>query len=642
MKNKILTLLIISLISLVLVSFVKAQDERGKITIQGRLTDASGNPLTGTYNFNFSIYNSSTGGSLLWSQLKQVQVNNGIFSTEIGPIDLTFDIPYYLEVKIGNEVLQPRYNLTAAPYSFISIYGGTGGISGSISPDQIAFGTSVNTIGGDNSLSWDNVVKRLRVEGDAIFVVPSGKNGNAIQINTSGVDYATIVVNGSALQIWSNKLNSRGNLWVRNVSAEWVNSTGVCLSNDCKSSWPVEAPIDASYVTLGLSGTLTSERVLAAGAGITISDGGANGNVIVSHTDTSSQSSVDNSGGTVIQDITLDTFGHVTGLASVNLDNRFVSRNDWTTHDNYPSACPAGQFVTGIGDTLTCASPPGGIGGSGTATQVAFFTGATTIGSDSNLYWDNTNKRLGIGTTTPAVSGLHIGSSVIGGQAQVRLDNSNGQYGGLNRWTDRLEIMSSNAIGFATPNVGDTRMWIASNGNVGIGTTTPNKKLDVSGGSVKISGNLGSYGYDPDSGYPSGWGGGVHTFDIAAEGSIAARQICLDTTGSGDGWSGLDCRSSWPIRFRDKWGGIVKNTIIECQLATCYADGSYMGPTGGSCQTPGQSERYVLCPTDWIVISGGGDCGAEAIMKNQPYESMAAWIVGCETTPPSVRAICCR
>ncbi|MBI2644300.1 MAG: DUF4082 domain-containing protein [Candidatus Wildermuthbacteria bacterium] len=43
----------------------------------------------------------------------------------------------------------------------------------------------------------------------------------------------------------------------------------------------------------------------------------------------------------------------------------------------------------------------GGIGGSGTATQVAFFTGGGTIGSDANLYWNNTDKRLGIGTASP-------------------------------------------------------------------------------------------------------------------------------------------------------------------------------------------------------------------------------------------------
>jgi hypothetical protein len=48
-----------------------------------------------------------------------------------------------------------------------------------------------------------------------------------------------------------------------------------------------------------------------------ISGGGAlSGNITISHADTSSQGSVDNSGRTYIQDITLDTYGHVTGLSS--------------------------------------------------------------------------------------------------------------------------------------------------------------------------------------------------------------------------------------------------------------------------------------------------------------------------------------
>jgi hypothetical protein len=41
------------------------------------------------------------------------------------------------------------------------------------------------------------------------------------------------------------------------------------------------------------------------------------------------------------------------------------------------------------------------ITGTGTATQVAFFTSSQAIGSNANLYWDNVNERLGIGTTTP-------------------------------------------------------------------------------------------------------------------------------------------------------------------------------------------------------------------------------------------------
>ncbi|MDD5547504.1 MAG: hypothetical protein PHN74_01195 [Candidatus Pacebacteria bacterium] len=36
------------------------------------------------------------------------------------------------------------------------------------------------------------------------------------------------------------------------------------------------------------------------------------------------------------------------------LSASYVARNNWATHDSYPSACAAGTFLTGIGDTLTC------------------------------------------------------------------------------------------------------------------------------------------------------------------------------------------------------------------------------------------------------------------------------------------------
>ena len=58
---------------------------------------------------------------------------------------------------------------------------------------------------------------------------------------------------------------------------------------------------------IALTGTVFS---VAAGTGLTQEASG------LAHADTSSQSSVDNSGNTFIQDITLDGFGHVTGLTS--------------------------------------------------------------------------------------------------------------------------------------------------------------------------------------------------------------------------------------------------------------------------------------------------------------------------------------
>jgi hypothetical protein len=65
---------------------------------------------------------------------------------------------------------------------------------------------------------------------------------------------------------------------------------------------------------ISLSGTTFS---VAAGGGLTQTATG------LSHTDTSSQASVDNNNGTVIQDVFLDTYGHITGIGSTNLDSRY-------------------------------------------------------------------------------------------------------------------------------------------------------------------------------------------------------------------------------------------------------------------------------------------------------------------------------
>ena len=56
---------------------------------------------------------------------------------------------------------------------------------------------------------------------------------------------------------------------------------GFSFSSTCGAGGSGTAPVGASYLTLGLDGTLTSERVLTAGSNISITDGGANGNLTV-------------------------------------------------------------------------------------------------------------------------------------------------------------------------------------------------------------------------------------------------------------------------------------------------------------------------------------------------------------------------
>jgi hypothetical protein len=71
----------------------------------------------------------------------------------------------------------------------------------------------------------------------------------------------------------------------------------------------------SANITVADSTKVPTSRTVSAGSGI--SGGGAlSGNITISHADTSSQGSVNNSGRTYIQDITLDTYGHITGINS--------------------------------------------------------------------------------------------------------------------------------------------------------------------------------------------------------------------------------------------------------------------------------------------------------------------------------------
>ena len=51
-----------------------------------------------------------------------------------------------------------------------------------------------------------------------------------------------------------------------------------------------------------------------------------NQTITIEHADTSSQASVNNINGVVIQDVTLDNFGHITGLTSFNIDSRYYTQ----------------------------------------------------------------------------------------------------------------------------------------------------------------------------------------------------------------------------------------------------------------------------------------------------------------------------
>ena len=84
-----------------------------KIAYQGLLTDNNSKPVAdGNYSIVFNIYSASTGGSLLWSEIQQLDVKSGVINTVLGktnPLDIDFSGPYLLGISVnGEQEMLPR------------------------------------------------------------------------------------------------------------------------------------------------------------------------------------------------------------------------------------------------------------------------------------------------------------------------------------------------------------------------------------------------------------------------------------------------------------------------------------------------------------------------------------------------------
>ncbi|MFH1768458.1 MAG: hypothetical protein ABH858_04805 [Candidatus Omnitrophota bacterium] len=90
------------------------------INYQGRLTDSGGAALNGSYSITFRIYDASSGGTFLWQETQSVVIQEGVFNVLLGSVtnlNLTFDKPYFLEFKVGSEVMSPRQRIASAGYA---------------------------------------------------------------------------------------------------------------------------------------------------------------------------------------------------------------------------------------------------------------------------------------------------------------------------------------------------------------------------------------------------------------------------------------------------------------------------------------------------------------------------------------------
>ena len=117
------------------------------------------------------------------------------------------------------------------------------------------------------------------------------------------------------------------------------------------------APTSAQYVTLATNATLTNERVLTAGTGITITDGGAGAAVTVSSSRVSGQTTATFSGGADSVTVTVSDTGVSAGsriVPTVALVGRDADEMEMA-----PVVVAVGSITAGVGFTLIAVSLDG-------------------------------------------------------------------------------------------------------------------------------------------------------------------------------------------------------------------------------------------------------------------------------------------
>jgi hypothetical protein len=272
------------------------------------------------------------------------------------------------------------------------------------------------------------------------------------------------------------------------------------------------------------------------------------------------------------------------------------------------------EVLSDIGAQASLTNP---ITGTGTSGQVSFFNGTTTQTGDDGLFWDNSNKRLGIGTTTPSEKldvhgdtnitgsltvlqtgsisyitgdkivvdnsedGNQIGRLIIdynaglnpsirsAGDDYIQFDNDLRLQGNSNvisgpQSTAGLRIKAQRVdtpIAFETAptTTGDysEAMRIIGNGDVGIGTTTPSEKLTVEG-------NISSSGFIQANNFT----GSYIDLDVLADGNMPSHKAGRIFFGQEDGALEvyneeaditLQVGQEFWIRAYNKSGGIILN-----------------------------------------------------------------------------------
>jgi hypothetical protein len=348
----------------------------------------------------------------------------------------------------------------------------------------------------------------------------SGNGAALTNINASNISSGTI----ANARTTAATANGASTIVLRGTSGEF--SAGAITGASFTGDGAAISAINASNVSTGTIANARTTGSAANGASTLVlrdANGSFAGNVITGTTGTFTSVSGNGVALTAI---------NASNIASGTIANARTTASDANGASTIVSRSAAGSFAGNVG------------------TFNGVTVGTTNSSFDTDvLFVDATNNRVGVGTTSPGTT-LNLRFAAGAGGPQIRFDQvSDNPYMEFDRWTGtasnynagRIYVDgSSNGLVFASATTDaaigahtfSERMRIITNGNVGIGTASPAKKLtisdtDQSTARIRIINTLGRT-YDLVSGVDGLLQSGFSIFDATA----AATRMTIDSTGN--------------------------------------------------------------------------------------------------------------
>jgi len=368
------------------------------MALHGKATDSGSAISSG--NLRVFIYTASSGGTLVYDSVSDFNgtVLNGIFDVILGSgsntLDLNYGTHYFLDLQVNSTNLDfngnGREEFEASRGTVYSTSIANETITNSdIAQNAAIDWNKISKIGADlNNFNWgsdfNNTYARrasdVNVTGNWNFGTLStqttfgggfGSNGITMQNGVLYTQSIVIVNDFNAATITAIDINGH--------YTPSINNTFDLGSASFR--WRAIYTQDINSVT-GSIGTLTLGNALgvsSGGTGSTSFSSGrvpfSNGTILTSDGNFFWDNSLRRLGiGTSSPAAALNVIGDANIVGDLNVSNGIT----WTMLKDYPAACTSGQFVTTIGDTLTCTTVPGGGGG-------RIYTGQSPISIDNDL-----------------------------------------------------------------------------------------------------------------------------------------------------------------------------------------------------------------------------------------------------------------